>query len=374
MGGGTALALAGMALLFGTTGRASGEGNATLSLSPASQNVAGGSGPFNIDIKIGNVQNLGEYEFTLKFDRNVLEYVGISDQGFLSNAGLSQNCSVAFGDSDINRLGLVNYGCSTSGSVEQSGASGSATLATVAFRPKAIGKSDVTFFSVPGTCVTDQSNKNSCVVADSAGNNILVHTQLGDPATTNIDFTDSSAAVAVIDPNASTPTGVPATATHVPVVATPNTQATAQAVLGTSRHLTDPVTNSGPSNGGSVTIDPITGAVITTNGTSGSGGSGTGTNGGSGTGDSAVAGTSTGGGANGGSGSGTSGSGGTNAAGSASGSASGGRAPGSAPVAGFGPDPQPPNPWPARGGGMLALGALAIGGGMMMRRRATQRP
>lgn len=325
VGGGGLLAVAGAGLALGSAPFASGQGGASLGLSPASQNVPVGTAYFEVDVNVADVDNLGAYEFTMKFDPDVVEYVGVADQGWLGSTGRNQACfepQGAAGQSaveNVNENGAFKFGCSTNGLISagqgKQGPDGSGTLATVAFKAKAVGQSDLTF--------EGQTAGVPYVIDGEGGYTALAPVEsctsdgCGDALNLDADINDG--VVAVIDPNAPTPTGVPATPTQRPAQQAPDIQATVRAISGTpmSRLAT-----------------PAPGTV---GASSGSGGS----------------------------------SGGRPRTGTVAGS-SGGAATGAdgAPVAGYGPQEEAGNPWPMRAGVAMALGGvLAASAGWAARRR-----
>jgi hypothetical protein len=351
-GGGALLLLAGIGIALAAGRPTAGAGEAAIGVNPVSQNVTLGSGAFNIDIRTDDVENLGAFEITLKFDRTVLEYVSASDGGFLASTGRVDTCAGSGIDPnksngedrgvdpvlyDAPNIGAVHFGCTTIGIVENgsglAGPSGAGILATVTFKPKSLGTSPLSFGGLEANPYIIKPVDGALGAAEGG------HTALSPVETCNGPCGDlfmpvhiSTGAVAVVAPDEPTPTGVPNTPTPAPRPEnTPDIQATVRAVLGTpERRLTDART-------------PATAAST---------GSGSGTGGGS-----SVLGSSAG-------------PGGSESGGSGSIAGSSSRGPGSAPVAGYGPEPSDPNPWPGRASIiMISLGACAVAGGMAARRR-----
>jgi hypothetical protein len=332
--------------LVSVAGSAAGEGGTMLSVSPASQNVDVSADPFKVDIVVDNVQNLGAYEFTLRFDPAILEYIGASEKGFLKTTGRTQTCQPATPLQDANDQGAIHMGCNTKdaqqgGTGGPAGPSGSAVLAAVGFKPKGAGTSYLIFdgleqgpfaTATPGgvdPTPLPEINKTGLAAVDvcDAG----CDGQGGD-----IAFSAQTGVVVVFDPNAGpTPSAPPATPTLTARRAVGDQRKTVQAILGTPERFLGDGT-------------PVPGAPD---------GAGNGSGGATGS----VAGASNGGGRAGSIAPGSPG---------AAASAGGSRSASGAPRAGYGPDPQQHNPWPGRASLVLALAGMgAIIAGVAGNRR-----
>lgn len=336
MVGGATLALAGGTVVGTAAGGASGAATTKVAVTPASQNVAADAESFSVNISAENVNNLAAFNFTIQFDNDILEYVGLVDGGYLRSTGRQQQCIMPArgpnGESaaaTANQYGAFNFGCTTLGITVGNegidGPSGTGTLATVTFKPKAAGDADVRLRGYPGDSempfvirpaanaddngeqgFTDLSPVEVCGTREEGGN----------CAPLVMDFDVQNGVVRVTAAGEPTPTGVPATPTQVTRQPTPDMQATAQAVLGTPGR----------------TLDRTPAAGAGTGSGAGSSGRPSGT----------VAGAGAQGGQQGGAG---------------------------APVAGYGPR-QTDNPWPERAGAALALtGIIAVAAGVTVRRR-----
>jgi hypothetical protein len=348
VGGGMALMAAGAALVGGSVaGVSDAAGTATMAITPATQNVALGADAFTVNVTAADVQDLGAYDITMKFNPNVLEYVSSAEGNYLTGTGRVQSCIGPKRDphggtviENVNINGALHFACNTFGSsAVAAGPSGSGVLGSVTFRPKSAGQSDLTLegtqagepyvIRVPGADIVDV---DGCTPTEPCKDNgDYGQTGLANTEGTGLDLTTLNAVVAVYDPSQPTPTGVPPTPTPR-AQATVNTQATVRAALGTpERTLTTPVPGS---SGGT---DGITGPDV---GSTGGG----------------VAGTANGGGSARGSSTATAGTLGRGASG--------------APIAGYGPQPRDHSRWPlAFGGGMLVMGAIALAAGVAGDRR-----
>lgn len=334
LGGGVWMLALSAAVWTGGAHPAAGEGETMLSVNPASRNVALDADPFTVDIAVSNVENLGSYELTLTFDKNVLEYLGALEKRFLASTGRTQQCTAPGSAAAVNQDGALNLTCTTLGLIQNDsgtpGPSGSAPLVSLGFKPKGAGTAQVNLVGLGGQRYTVRPCASECPPNGDDG--LYGFTSLGSvesacsgegcPEGQDIPVSARSGVVAVYDPSAPTPTGVPPTPTVVAPQPTPNVQATVRAVLGTpERRLTD--------------ATPVAGGAGNTSASGGGSGSGSG-----------VAGATSGGGT----------------PGATRGSTG-------APIAGYGPDPQPDNPLPGRVAAVLALaGMAAISAGAVSRR------
>jgi hypothetical protein len=112
-----------------------------VSIDPASQGVLVGEF-FTVDVRVGNVNNLGAYEFALEFDSDVVSYVFVSNGSFLGSSGRLVFCPDAITD-----VGKLRFGCVTSDGGTP-GASGSGQLAQVVFQAVAPGTSSLDLTTV----------------------------------------------------------------------------------------------------------------------------------------------------------------------------------------------------------------------------------
>ncbi|MBI5285756.1 MAG: hypothetical protein HY874_11760 [Chloroflexi bacterium] len=340
LGGGVWMLALSAAVWTGGAHPAAGEGGTMLSVSPASRNVALDADPFTIDIAVSNVQNLASYELTLTFDRNVLEYLGVLEKRFLQSTGRTQQCTTPGAAAAVNQDGALTMGCTTLGLIQNDsgtpGPTGSAALVTLGFKPRGLGTAQVNLVGLNGQRYTVRPCSGTCppdgddgVYGFTSVASVESCSGAGCPEGLDIPVAVQSGVIAVYDPSAPTPTGVPPTPTVVAAQPTPNVQATVRAVLGTpERRLTD--------------ATPVAGDAGNTSASGGGGSSGGGSEGG-------VAGSTTGGRTPG-------------AAGTARDSTG-------APIAGYGPGQQPDNPLPGRVAAVLALaGMAAIAAGAVSRR------
>jgi len=346
LGGGALLVLSGAALLFGS-GMAAGQAGTSLSFAPAAQNIATGSGDFEININVSNVQNLGAYELTVIFDPNIIEYAGSSDNGYLASTGRQQSCfGFGLGPDQVNGYKALHVGCATNGLISggqgNPGPDGSGTLATVIFRPKNTGAANIVFEGLGNDAYyVGAPDPELPAGAVEVGHTSLAFVEVCNPGCSeqDIPFGYGTGAVTVYQQGQATPTALPRTPTPEPPddVSESDFRKTVAAAVGTPALL-------GTQDAGQ------------TGTTTGTDGSGTGTSGGSGSGSGAAS----GGGAVAGSGNGSSGAG-------TSGGAVG---PDGAPIAGYGMEKSSPNPlWTWSGVGLLCVGALIMAWGAAVRRR-----
>lgn len=335
LGGGCALVVAGAGMWLGPAALVSGAGTANIAVDPASMNVDNDGNTFTIDINVSDVNNLGAFDFTLSFDNDLLEYTGIADGGFLSSTGRKATClQPAAGPNGesreqiANQYGALHFGCTTFGLIDSNegkpGPDGDGVLATLTFRPKALGKADIKFegmeqgkpYSIgPANDPLDQGYTGM-------GGVDVCEDGICDPSA--IDVTEQNGIVQIIDPNAPEPTANPATPTRVPRSDIPMTQATVDAALGITPRAGRPGAGSASNNGGNP------GGTI--GGESGPGGR-----------------------------AGVAGSGNAPA---------GARGPDGAPLAGYGPQESDGPSWPQVAGVVMVIGgAFAAATGVGMRRR-----
>ncbi|MBI2724496.1 MAG: hypothetical protein HYX50_05480 [Chloroflexi bacterium] len=356
VGSGAVMAVAGVTLALQAASPASGASTAQIGLAPATQNVRIDADPFRVDVKVFNAQNLGAYQFTLTFNTGVLEYAGLAKGSFLNSTGRTGTCFPDNANSaDVvaraNATGAVTFGCTTLGFADGNsgvGPSGDGVLATLGFKPKGAGTSDLQFRGLdgpPGYEISPDGNNGEPEYGQTGMTQTgICQGEGADQRCTedSIDVSEQNGVVQVYDPaSGPEPTGVPATPTSIARRTNTNLQATVQAALGTpERRITDGTPPAGTIGG---------------SGNAGAGGT-------AGTG-SASGGSSSG--APRGSGSGSPGSG---PGGSVAG-ASSGRSPAGAPVAGYGPQQQEASPWWQRAAiALAAMGVLTVGAGFWQRR------
>ncbi len=131
----------------GTTG-------STAWVEPAQQSVSLSGGMFTVDVDVRDVTNVGGFEMVLKFDPAILQVDPTNT--VLSNFLASNGRSISpLGPIVDNAAGTVRIGGFSFGS--QAGASGSGTLATIAFVPQTAGVSPLSFqlFSLVDTLGAD---------------------------------------------------------------------------------------------------------------------------------------------------------------------------------------------------------------------------
>ena len=244
LAGGVALIAAG--LWFGFVAPGARGASAVVTIGPATQNIPLDAANFTVDVKVENVTNLGAYEFTIRFNKDTLEYLGVAKGNFLRSTGRTSETCISAGSPDyVNSNGALHFGCNTNGLIENGqgtpGPSGSGVLATLGFKPRAAGTSDLAFEGL----VAGQGYHIH--VADAAGGDEFGFTGLSsvevcyganppqpaycDPS--GIDVTAQNGVVAVFDPNGPSPTAVPATPTPPPPAPTVDARATVDAALGT---------------------------------------------------------------------------------------------------------------------------------------------
>ncbi|MGB6837564.1 MAG: cohesin domain-containing protein [Dehalococcoidia bacterium] len=128
----------------------------------APSSVPAGGGEFDVRIEIEGAQDLGAYEWWIRYDRNVVELTqppksAISDGGFLDDTGRSVSCYTLLPPSPTLEPGNVRFGCVTGGTAP--GVSGNGLLSTISFVPVAGGSPNIQFVCA-GLAVTDPSAEN----------------------------------------------------------------------------------------------------------------------------------------------------------------------------------------------------------------------
>lgn len=340
--GGAALALAGVLCVAGGIRGASGQAGVTVGMAPPSMNISQNSETFEVDVNVQNVSNLGAYELVLTFNPDVLEYVSAYDGGFLSSTGRNMTC---FGyeapAATFNEWKAIHLGCGTNGLISggqgKAGPSGSATLATIQFKPKAAGASNLVFEGLgEAKYYFGAPDPSLPAGAKESGQTGLAAVEVCSPCQElSISFSEGTGVVQVTAPGQATPTALAPTPTREPRddVTESEFRKTVEAAVGT------------PTNRLSTQTAGATGSIAGDNG--------------SGSGTSGVAGSSAGGG---------------NASTSGAGGAGGRLGPDGVPIAGYGPQQSEPSPWWVRTGvGLLVLGLVVLAGGLARQRPATVR-
>lgn len=163
------LVIGGLVLAVGALAAASwhsawGQGTATMTVVGAPSSVSAGGPNFDVEIRIEGAQNLGTYEWQIRYDPNVVQLTqpaksAISDGGFLGSTGRAVSCPPPIlppgrdqdGDTIVQPpldivvpAGDVRFGCATS-LLTPPGPSGSGLLSTVKFSPLASGSPNIRF-------------------------------------------------------------------------------------------------------------------------------------------------------------------------------------------------------------------------------------
>jgi hypothetical protein len=102
-------------------------------INPSDQTVVAGNN-FTLNIDIADAVDVGAYEFVLTFDDALIDYVSVTNAGFLGSTGRTVFCPPA-----IVNPGSIRFGCASSG--PQAGPGGNGTLAIVTLNAVAIGSS-----------------------------------------------------------------------------------------------------------------------------------------------------------------------------------------------------------------------------------------
>jgi len=131
--GGLAAVVIGLATLTLAPRAGAQETKVRLEVPSGGVNVGGAS--FPVDVLVEDVANLGGFEFTVRYDPAILEFVGVEKGPFLASTGRRVVCL----DPTV-IPGSVHYVCVTLGAMPP-GADGSGVLATLTFAPTAPGTS-----------------------------------------------------------------------------------------------------------------------------------------------------------------------------------------------------------------------------------------
>jgi len=160
--GASALAL--LALLFGAAPRASFAATPSFNLAPPSQTIAQNAAAVSVDVVLDDAAGVAGWSFQLSYDPAVLTFVSAeADMSLLRKTGAADvYCP---GTESDQAAGLVQVRCSALGGDKD--ASGSAKLATLRFKPKAPGRSDLLFQR------TGLIDRGSNSIAASAGAGVI---------------------------------------------------------------------------------------------------------------------------------------------------------------------------------------------------------
>jgi hypothetical protein len=111
----------------------------TIVVQPASQTINVDDAGVSVDVTLQGAADVSSFEFTLKYNPQVLELVSAeNDSTFIGQAG-PPICPAPIVDE---KEGLVRLGCGTIG---EGGASGTGRIGTMYFTPRAAGKSPLVF-------------------------------------------------------------------------------------------------------------------------------------------------------------------------------------------------------------------------------------
>jgi hypothetical protein len=145
--------------------------SSVMRVDPVSQTVDVSSGKFTVNILGDNVTNLGAYEFELKFDPDVLRFVGVEDSGFLGSSGREVHCPGGTLEQSVDGgpVDRLKFACATT-NPSPPGPDGSGTLATMTFAPRKAGHSPLTLIA----------SSSSTGTADVAGDDMHPTSSGGD--------------------------------------------------------------------------------------------------------------------------------------------------------------------------------------------------
>jgi hypothetical protein len=139
------VALASIALVSCGGGAGPGQGT-TLSLVHAPASVTASGSAFDVEVRVAGVKNLGAYEWQIRFDPAVVQFVEVVNGPFLGSTGRSvSSLPPILPPTNGLEPGNVRFGCVTSGT-ERPGPDGGGLLSTVRFQPVADGAPDIQFF------------------------------------------------------------------------------------------------------------------------------------------------------------------------------------------------------------------------------------
>lgn len=118
----------------------------TLSLLDVPASVTTGGSTFDVEIRLEGVTNLGAYEWQLRFDPEVVQFVEAANGPFLGSSGRAVSClgPMLPATSGL-EPGNVRFGCVTL-SPAPPGPDGGGLLSTVTLEPLAEGAPSIQFF------------------------------------------------------------------------------------------------------------------------------------------------------------------------------------------------------------------------------------
>ncbi len=121
---------------------------ATLQIVGAPVSVSAGGSPFQIEVRVAGVTNLGGYEWQIAYDPAVVALTdpptsAVSNGDFLGSTGRATQCFLLLPPAQGLQPGNVRYGCGSTGSAQ--GPSGSGLLSVVNFQPLASGSPAIQF-------------------------------------------------------------------------------------------------------------------------------------------------------------------------------------------------------------------------------------
>ena len=215
-------------------------------LVPSSQSVDLSAGSVSVGVAVDSPQNVGSYQFRLRYDPGVLKPTGVTATSFISSSGRLAQCQDPIFDGA--GPGTVEYGCgSFAPPAEGASASGITTLATVTF--KLMGGADTTI-AIEHDTLSDPLALPLCVVS-------LMPTP---PASDYLNTCPTvGGSVHVNGGSTGSQQGVSATSTPIPVDQTQNPPPTAvaaaaqpTAAAGSSPGATSGTSGAGVESGGSV--------------------------------------------------------------------------------------------------------------------------
>jgi hypothetical protein len=102
--------------------------------------VTNNTDPVTVAVTVENVTNLGSFQFSLNFDPAVVTVTSVSIGNFLSSTGRT---AFPLAPAIDNTAGTLTYGAMSFG--DQTGPSGSGTLATITFTPVGAGVANLNF-------------------------------------------------------------------------------------------------------------------------------------------------------------------------------------------------------------------------------------
>jgi hypothetical protein len=163
LAGASAAVLAVLALMLGAAPRAS-AASPSFNLAPPSQTIAQNAPAVSVDVVLNDAAGIAGWSFQLSYNPDALSFVSAeADTSLLLKAGAPEvYCPNPESDQ---AAGLVQVRCSALGGDKD--ASGSAKVATIRFKPKAPGRSDLLFQR------TGLVDRRSATIAVSAGAGVI---------------------------------------------------------------------------------------------------------------------------------------------------------------------------------------------------------